>query len=135
LDFAFNPTHKFLHRVPFDLIRINGQPIEREQFYTITVRDYIYEGFDGYDELPKCENIDKCNDISTMIIVTLKFFELVKTLDESSFTQGINELEPGSFGFDQGCKDIFNYMRKVVVFKNGRAEIIIDTPERIHKIA
>jgi hypothetical protein len=69
-----------------------------------------------------------------MILVTLKFFELVKTLNKESFNMGLNELEQGSFGFDQNCTSIFNYMRKVIVFKNGQAEIIIDTPPRIHRI-
>jgi hypothetical protein len=132
LEFSFNPLNKFLHRVPFEKILLNKTPLEREQIYTITVRDYLYEGFDGYDELPKCENIDKCNDIATMLSVCLKFFELVKSLNEEAFVS--NNLEPGSFGFDQNCEEIFNYMKKVVVFRNGRPEVVIDSLPRIFRI-
>jgi hypothetical protein len=133
-EFSFNPGNKYLQRVPFDKILINGSPVEREKIYTLTVRDYIFEGFDGYDELPNCENIDKTNDIATMFSVAIKFFELVKSLKEDSFVSSINDFEPGSFGFDQICESVFGYMRKVIVFNNNRSEVLIDTPSRIHKI-
>jgi hypothetical protein len=113
---------------------IGGKTIEREAIYSLTVRDYLYEGFDGYDELPKCENIDKCTDIATMLSVALKFFELVKSLTEEAFSAGLNELEPGSYGFDHNCEEIFSYMRKVVIFNNGHPEISIESVSRIHKI-
>ena len=99
----------------------------------MTVRDYIHQGYDGYDELTKCEIIDKCDEIATMFIVCLKYFELVKSLDKSKFENGINEFEDGSFGFDKDCNKIFEYMKQTVRFINGSPEVVIKSSSRILK--
>jgi hypothetical protein len=87
----------------------------------------MYEGGDGYEELPKCENIDNCNDIANMMQVCLRFFELVNTLKNDDFSK--NPFLTENFGFDIGCENIFEYMKQTVIFKNDRKEIkIISNP-------
>ncbi len=98
----------------------------------MTTREFMAEGFDGYEEFPKCENIDGCNDIATMFSICLKFFELVNSLNENEFKSGINKFEPGSFGFDTNCENIFYYIKKVVVFNNGQPEVVIESDSRIN---
>jgi len=99
----------------------------------MTIRDYIHQGYDGYDELPKCEVIDKCDEIATMFTVCLKFFDLVKNLNKSKFEQGINEFEEGSFGFDSDCSKIFDYVKKTVKFNDGKPQVVIESTSRIFK--
>jgi hypothetical protein len=100
----------------------------------MTTREFMAEGFDGYEEFPKCINIDGCSDIVTMFTICLKFFELVNTLKKDEFNSGINKFEPGSFGFDTNCENIFNYMKKVVVYQNGKPEVVINLGSRINII-
>jgi hypothetical protein len=105
-----------------------------EKYYTLTVREYIYNAGDGYDMLPLCENIDKVNDVANMMLVCLRFFELVNMLKEDSFNKGFCIFEGQTFGFDEGCRNIYEYMKNIVVFNNGIPEVDIKPSLRVQAI-
>jgi hypothetical protein len=122
--FHFDPKKKYLNRVPADRILINGSPLDMDKEYTVTVRDYIFEGFDGYDELPKCKNIDHTNDITNMFDICLKFFQVLKQ----------DELESFGFGFEESNERINRYMEEYLVVKDEIKCIRIETEPRIFLI-
>jgi hypothetical protein len=97
----------------------------------MTTREFMSEGFDGYEEFVNCVNIDHSNDIATMFVICLKFFELVSHLNEKEFELGINVIEPGSFGFNTSCENIFKFMKQNVIFIKGKPEVVIESESRI----
>lgn len=132
IDYTFDPSKKFLQRVIPENILIHGEPLDLHREYTIAVRDYIYEGYDGYDELPKCENIDKTNDIANMFNICLKFFEVVKNLNQNSLLeQNYHLLEPSVFGFDSSNHSVIKFLEETAIFENDQFNIVIKTTPRI----
>ena len=67
-----------MKRILPESIYIKGEKIDMEKEYTLTTRQYIWEGYDGYEEFPLCPNIDKSDDIGTMFNIVLQFFEIAK---------------------------------------------------------
>ena len=106
-----------------------------EKEYTLATREYLYSGCDGYEQLPNCINIDDTTDITTLFDICLKYFEIVKTLDDNLDEFFKNEyLEPGIFGFDSTNKSLVNFIRETVIFENGTPQIMITSPSRINII-
>ncbi len=112
-----------------DSIYIKNEKLQLDKEYTLTTRHYIWEGYDGYEELPNCANIDKSDDIGTMFNIILLFFEVIKYLNSECC-----ELEPGVFGFDDSNKQLMDYIRQVIVFKNDIPYVMISSGNRINQI-
>jgi hypothetical protein len=96
--------------------------LDRE--YTLATRDYIYGGFDGYDELPNCTNIDKTTDIDNMFSICLKFFDVL--------VQDLSNLKPGSFGFDVTNTKMKSFICENTVLENGITKVAIKSQSRIN---
>jgi 2',3'-cyclic-nucleotide 2'-phosphodiesterase (5'-nucleotidase family) len=132
ISFSFNPYKEPFSRIPIDSITINGEKVIFDKLYTLAVREYIYLGYDGYEELPKCKNIDNTPEIGHIFDIVMKFFNIVKDLKED-FTTKENEsfLEEGIFGFDLTNKFLIDYLKQVVYFVNKIPHISIHSPSRI----
>ncbi len=126
IKFTFDPSKKHFKRIDPESIMIKGEKIQLEKYYTMATRLYTYKGFDGYDELPKCENLDGC-DLESIFYVCIKFFDIVRHIDEN-----LGEcLVKGVFGFDKTNEKLKNYLRQVVVFENSTPMLMINSDSRI----
>ena len=106
-----------------------------EKEYTLATREYLYSGCDGYDQLPNCINIDDTTDITTLFDICLKYFEIVKKLEDNLDELYKNEyFEPGIFGFDTTNKSLINFIKETVIFENGTPQVMITSPSRINII-
>lgn len=124
-----------MSRVPQEHVFINGKQLELDREYTIAVRDYIFGGFDGYDELPNCTNIDSTTDIDNMFNICLKFFELVNEFNNNnniSFNENLfKTLKQGVFGFDLTNTRLKSFMNENTVVENGIVKVVIKSQPRI----
>ncbi len=101
-----------------------------ERNYTVSVRDYIHEGYDGYDILIKCPFITDSDDKIMLIDVMMQFFKLV-----SKFPKKLREndeiLQDIYFGYDRQMR-IINYINEIAVELEAELSLKIDLPTRIH---
>lgn len=121
-------------RINPENIFIKGEQIDLQKHYTLSVRQYIYEGYDGYDELPNCANLDKTDDLGTIFDICLKYFELVKSLPADYFTNENYPLDDGIFGYDMTSFGIKNFLKESVVFNDSTPEVSINSSPRIYTV-
>jgi 5'-nucleotidase len=127
IKFTFDPSKKYLKRIDPESIFIKGEKLDFEKYYTLSTRVYLHKGYDGYDELPNCENIDT-SEMETIFDVCTKFFEIVRDIDEN-----LGEcLRKGAYGFEKTNKKLIELLRSVVVFDNSTPTIMLQSEDRIH---
>jgi len=101
-----------------------------EKTYSVSLREYIHEGYDGYDMLIECPYITDHDDQFMLIDIMHKFFRLV-----SIYSRKIRDKEEISntdyFGHDNEMK-IIDFINDISIEYEGLLSLNIDTPPRIH---
>ena len=137
ITFTFDPSKQSLNRVNADSIYIKGEKLQLDKEYTLSTRVYCYQGYDGFDELPSCKNLDFC-ELETIFDVVMKYFEIVKRLNENFLITCTEErcqiLPPGIFGFNKTNKHLIEYLHETVVFKDDIPLIMISSMPRINQL-
>lgn len=122
IKFSFDPAKSSLQRIDPQNVLIGDQTIILDKEYTLSTREYIYMGYDGYDEFPNCINIDS-TDLDAMFEICLKYFEIIRDLQPEYLKGDIYSL---NFGFDKQHKKILDLIKKTIVFKDDRPFLDID---------
>ena len=128
--FSFDPNLKTPKRISAENIFINGEKLDVNKSYTLATREFLHQGYDGFDELPHCENIDKSIDLGTVFGICLSYCQLVKKL-KSNYEDDMEEIV---FGFDATKKGLKQLLKKTVSFKDGVPYLDINSESRINTI-
>lgn len=117
-------------RIDPEKIFINGEKINMERTYSVSLREYIHEGYDGYDVLIECPYITDHDDTIMLIELMHQFFKLVSNLpNKLRQRDGIHK--EIYFGHDKDLK-IIDYIYEISVEIEGELSLNIDLPPRIH---
>ena len=74
IDSKKNPGNRLV------VVTINGKPIDKETYYTISSTTFIRNGGDGYDHLTKGENINHKDSGILLSMVFKEYLETHKTI-------------------------------------------------------
>ncbi|XP_052759475.1 snake venom 5'-nucleotidase isoform X2 [Galleria mellonella] len=70
ISFAFDPTKAAGERVAEQVVKIGDEYLQRDQRYRLAIKQYLYNGNDGFTMLPKCKVLiseDMCPEIGMAI--------------------------------------------------------------------
>ncbi len=125
-----DPSKEKYKRVDQDRIFINREKINMERTYSVSLREYILEGYDGYDILIGSPYITDHDDTIMLIDIMNQFFKLVSKFPEK--VRNKEEMQKEIyFGHDQDAK-IIDYINEMTVEIQGELSLNIDLPPRIH---
>lgn len=127
IKFTFDPSKNCLERIDPESIFIKDEKLDLEKSYTLTTREYIYKGYDGYGELPTCQNLDT-SEMETIFDICVKFFEIVRDIDENLG----DCLDKAAFGFEKTNTKLKELLRSIIVFNNNTPTIMLPLEDRIH---
>lgn len=97
----------------------------------------MHGGYDGYEELPNCPSIDKSDDIGNIFSVVLRYFDIVKSIDEAFFSDNqsdCHKFKNGIFGFDPTNKSLTDFIRDTVIIQDNVPYVMISSNSRIIQI-
>jgi hypothetical protein len=83
----------------------------------MSVREYIQQGYDGYEALKETEYINNADDEVQLITIMLEFFDILRKKPNNLRKNNLNDID-FKFGFDKDLK-ILDYIEKVTQEKNG----------------
>jgi len=96
----------------------------------VSLREYIHEGYDGYDMLIESRYITDHDDQIMLIDIINQFFKLVSLMPKKIKNKDEIQTEI-SFGHDDDLK-IIDYINKVTVDFEGELCLNLELPTRIH---
>jgi len=101
-----------------------------ERIYTVSLREYIHEGYDGYDVLIESPYVTDQDDTIMLIEIMHQFFKLVSKIPRKLREKnGIHK--EIYFGHDKNL-NIIDYINAISVEIEGELSLNIDLPARIH---
>lgn len=130
IDFTFDPAKEKYKRVDQEKIFINGEKINMERTYSVSLREYIHQGYDGYDNLIECPYITDHDDTIMLIEIMHQFFKLVSKLPKKMKRREEAQKEI-YFGHDENLK-IIDYINEITVEIEGELSLNVDLQSRIH---
>ena len=101
-----------------------------DRTYTVSLREYIHEGYDGYDVLIESPYITDHDDTIMLIEIMQQFFKLISKLPKKLRKREDVHKEI-YFGHDQDLK-IIEYINQNTVEIEGELSLNIELPHRIH---
>ena len=129
LEFSFDPLKEKLKRINPEKITVNGEKIILEKVYNVSLREYIHEGYDGYDILIDCPYISNQDDTTMLIDIINEFFKLVSKFSIKEKKENIQK--DVIFGHDSDLK-ILDYINEISVELVGELSLRVDFPSRIN---
>ncbi len=129
IKFTFDPECPAFNRIESKNVFISGQSILLDRDYTISTREFLFQGYDGYENFPSFINLDT-TDLETVPDILLKYFDIVRDLQPEYLN---NDDLSFNFGFETINKNFFKFLKSTVLFKDQRPIINLEglSEERI----
>ncbi|KAK7498038.1 hypothetical protein BaRGS_00010626 [Batillaria attramentaria] len=78
ISFGFDPTRPRGHRVAISSVRVQGKPLQLENYYSLVTKEYIATGHDGYDVFKECEWLTDSEQCPALTTAVQNHFESVQ---------------------------------------------------------
>lgn len=122
-----------MKRIDPNTILANGEKLDLQRTYSISVREYIHQGFDGFEALVDCRYIANHDDKIMLIDLSMEFFKLFDKISKKEFAKIDKEAlkKEIHFGYDKDL-NVIDYIHEISIEENGELNLKVDSPPRIH---